>query len=87
MTPRTIGELIVQARLARGWRQIRLAEALPVPQTTLSAWERGINDIDRAAFNAIADLLEIPTDDRALAWRLPVRLSEPAEAAVVEVAA
>jgi transcriptional regulator with XRE-family HTH domain len=51
------------ARRRRGLTQQQVADAVGVTQPRISAWESGTVDIPPRRAEAIADLLEVSTDD------------------------
>ena len=60
--PQTIGERIQRVRMAWGWTQYRLAEALGSNQRLVSHWERGVAKPSGAAMTAISSLLGITSE-------------------------
>lgn len=50
---------IAQARLAKGWTQAQLAEAVGVAKQHISRWEKGINKPSVAALVKIAGALGV----------------------------
>lgn len=65
----TIGGRIRTARMARGWSQARLADAIGKEQTTVSSWERGRTEPGRDDVVRIASKLGIPLADIEFALR------------------
>lgn len=65
----TIGARIRAARLARGWSQQQLADAVGAVQTTVSSWERGRTEPGRSDTVRIASKLGIPLEDIEQALR------------------
>ncbi|RJL23965.1 helix-turn-helix domain-containing protein [Bailinhaonella thermotolerans] len=66
-----LGAVIKAARLARGWTQVDLADALHRSPSTVSRWESGkqrLTDIDE--LRVVADVLRIPYEDLGLAVTL-----------------
>jgi len=61
-SPQTFGERLRRTRLAWGWSQGRLAEALGSNQRLVSHWERDIAKPSGAALTAIASLLGMSTE-------------------------
>lgn len=59
----TLGDRIRTARNNAGLSQVRLAEQLGVAQTTLSAWERNINEPSRDEIRRLANLLSIDASE------------------------
>ena len=59
---KSIGELVKERRLARGWSQGELAQRLGYPegsgQTTVSSWERGRTEPSREDTRRIAEVHE-----------------------------
>lgn len=54
-----IGEQIRKARIAKGWKQKRLAQAVHVEPQTVSNWERGVSTPDLDTLAVIADALGV----------------------------
>lgn len=52
------GAELAALRESKGWSQTRLAQALEVPQSTVSRWETGAHPIDRRTAIAIRCVLE-----------------------------
>lgn len=71
--PTCIGELVKLWREQRGLTQRGLGELLARSQAWISNIENGWQDVGREEFARLADALAISDEDRALAWRLPVR--------------
>ena len=61
-SPQSFGERLRRTRLAWGWSQGRLAEALGSNQRLVSHWERDIAKPSSAALTAIASLLGMSTE-------------------------
>ena len=66
MTPRdynaprhTNDSLIAQARLAKGWTQTQLAEAMGISQQQVQKWESGQRKPKMKALMKIADVLNV----------------------------
>lgn len=60
------GQRIVRLRLAKGWNQARLAWAVSVGQSSVSAWENDRYEPDREHAEMIARALEVTVDDLGL---------------------
>jgi transcriptional regulator with XRE-family HTH domain len=60
-----VGQLIKQYRLAAGWNQSDLGEALGVPQGTISKVEGGKSEPTFRAVERISVLLQRPLEDFA----------------------
>jgi len=58
-----IKEAIREQRKLRGLTQIDLAKATGIPQSTISAWEKGINIPNVADCIKLADFYNIPLDE------------------------
>lgn len=63
-------------RRARDWSQEALAQRIPVDPSTVSRWERGLQEPDLATQRRLAAVLEVeveqlgfPHEEAALAWR------------------
>lgn len=59
--------LIVAARKARGWSQLRLADELGMAQSRVSEWELGGIVPDKVSASRLAKVLDIPLDDLEIA--------------------
>ena len=60
--PRTFGERLQRVRIAWGWSQKRLAEALGSNQRLISHWERDIAKPSAAALTSLSALLGFSTE-------------------------
>lgn len=56
-SPQTFGARLRRVRIAWGWSQAQLAEALGTEQPLVSQWERDIAQPSRAAMSAVATML------------------------------
>lgn len=57
--PKSLGERIRSVRLAWGWTQGELGQAVNTDQTAVSAWERGIAEPSGAAMAALSSLFGV----------------------------
>lgn len=58
-----VGKNIERLRKDRGWSQLELAEAASCHRITVSRVEQGHRLPDAAVLFALADALEVPTDE------------------------
>ena len=63
MDPIATGQLICQARKAKGLTQKQLAEQLNLSDRTVSRWERGVGFPDISLLEPLSDVLDIPVLD------------------------
>ncbi len=58
-----IKEALKEHRISRDLTQMKLAEATKIPQSTISAWEKGVNIPNIADCMKLADFYEITLDE------------------------
>jgi transcriptional regulator with XRE-family HTH domain len=78
MRREVLGGRIREARLAKGWKQKRLAAAVHVEPQTVSNWERGMTTPDLDVLELVAEALDVE-----VAWLLRDPVSQAAEEASI----
>ena len=59
----TVGQAIKEQRMLQGLTQVELAQKTGIPQSTISAWERGTNIPSILDCIKLADFYGIPLDE------------------------
>ena len=58
-----INQSLKEWRKSRGLTQVSLSKAIDIPQSTISAWENGVNIPNMADCIKLADFYEITLDE------------------------
>lgn len=56
----TLGDLIKEARIKKGWTQTELANKIDMSQSMVAFWEKNIRKPKEKTLRRIADVLEVP---------------------------
>ncbi|SDL73466.1 helix-turn-helix domain-containing protein [Tessaracoccus oleiagri] len=76
-TSETIGRLIHDARIARGWSQQRLADELGTAQSAVHRIENGQQNLSLSMINRLAEALEMPLIQSATKGAMNFRIEGP----------
>lgn len=73
-TPQSIGQMVKEARINRGWTQQQLADALGTSQSSVHRIEDGAQNLSLGMINRLAEALDAPLIRAATAGKMHFRI-------------